>query len=137
MSRKTMNKTKTNWTSVKGFTLLEIMIVCAIIAVVAAVAIPSIVRGRSTAQMNACINNLSQLDAAKTAWGTAMHADPSTVPAASVIQPYLGRGSNGTLPVCPCDTNKSFTTSYSLQSIGTTPVCRIGSAFSTNPHVLH
>jgi Tfp pilus assembly protein FimT len=113
------------------------MIVCAIIAIVAAVAIPNIVRGRSTAQMNACINNLSQLDAAKSAWATAMRADPSTVPAASVIQPYLGRGSAGTLPSCPCDTNKSFTTSYSLQSIGTTPICLIGSAFTNYAHVLH
>lgn len=132
-----MNESKTNFAWSRGFTLLEIMIVCAIIAIVAAVAIPNIVRARATAQMNACINNMSQLDAAKSAWATAMRADPSTVPASSSIQPFLGRGSAGTLPICPCDTNKSFATSYSLQAVGTVPICLIGSSYAKEPHILH
>lgn len=131
-----MNESKTNFTRNGGFTLLEIMIVCAIIAIVAVVAIPNIVRGRATAQMNACVNNMSQLDAAKSAWATAMRADPSTVPSSSSIQPFLGRGSTGTLPICPCDTNKSFSTSYSLRSVGSTPICLIGSSYSVEPHIL-
>lgn len=48
----------------KGFTLVEIMIVVAIIAILAAVAIPNFVRYRKTSQMNACISNLKQLQAA-------------------------------------------------------------------------
>ena len=48
----------------KGFTLVEIMIVVAIIAILAAVAIPNFVRYRKTSQMNACISNLKQIQTA-------------------------------------------------------------------------
>ena len=48
----------------KGFTLVEIMIVVAIIAVLAAVAIPNFVRYRKNSQANACISNLKQLQTA-------------------------------------------------------------------------
>ena len=48
----------------KGFTLVEIMIVVAIIAILAAVAIPNFVRHRKTSQMNACISNLKQIQGA-------------------------------------------------------------------------
>ena len=48
----------------QGFTLVEIMIVVAIIAILAAVAIPNFVRYRKTSQMNACISNLKQIQAA-------------------------------------------------------------------------
>ena len=48
----------------KGFTLVEIMIVVAIIAVLAAVAIPNFIKYRKTSQMNACISNLKQIQTA-------------------------------------------------------------------------
>lgn len=50
--------------SKKGFTLIEIMIVVAIIGILAAIAIPNFVRYRKTAQMNACIGNLKQIQSA-------------------------------------------------------------------------
>ncbi|HZV36220.1 MAG TPA: prepilin-type N-terminal cleavage/methylation domain-containing protein, partial [Verrucomicrobiae bacterium] len=51
-----------------GFTLIEIMIVVAIIGLLAAIAIPNFVHARTTAQQNACINNLRQIDGAKQEW---------------------------------------------------------------------
>jgi prepilin-type N-terminal cleavage/methylation domain-containing protein len=60
---------KTNQTVRKaGFTLVEIMIVVAIIGLLAAIAIPNFIKARATSQQNACINNLRQIDGAINEW---------------------------------------------------------------------
>ena len=48
-------------TSERGFTLVEIMIVVAIIALLAAIAIPNVLRGRATANETAAIGNVRAL----------------------------------------------------------------------------
>lgn len=51
-----------------GFTLVEIMIVVAIIGLLAAIAIPNFVRARESAQLNSIANNLRILEGAKEQW---------------------------------------------------------------------
>jgi prepilin-type N-terminal cleavage/methylation domain-containing protein len=48
-----------------AFTLVEIMIVVAIIGLLASIAIPAFMKARTQSQASACINNLRQMDAAK------------------------------------------------------------------------
>jgi prepilin-type N-terminal cleavage/methylation domain-containing protein len=85
------NKTSRN----SGFTLVEIMIVVAIIGLLAAIAIPNFVRARTTSQKNACINNLRQIDGAKQQWALENNQTGSAACTSANIDPYMGRGATG------------------------------------------
>ena len=97
-------------------------IMAAILVGIAAIAIPNFIKARNSSCANACVNNLRCIDSAKRQWALEKDVtDRSAVPLASDIQPYLGRSSNGTLPYCPGDTNRSFATSYLINNLGTMP----------------
>jgi prepilin-type N-terminal cleavage/methylation domain-containing protein len=83
----------------EGFTLVEIMIVVAIIGLLASIAIPNFVRARKTAQRNLCINNLRIIDGAVQELRLERPADPVDQ---AHITPYLGRElPGGIFPRCP------------------------------------
>ncbi len=125
-------QTKVNRKS--GFTLVEIMIVVAIIGLLAAIAIPNFVRARTTSQQNACINNLRLIDGAKQQWALENKKVSSSSPAGSDLQAYLGRGT-GVLPTCPVDTSATFATSYTPNIVSMAPTCTLQNG-ATVPHVL-
>ena len=61
-----------------GFTLVEIMIVVAIIALLAAVAIPNVLRGRTTSNESAAVGNLRALVASMEMYRSVNNVYPTT-----------------------------------------------------------
>ncbi len=81
-----------------GFTLVEIMIVVAIIGLLAAIAIPNFVKARNTAQSNACINNMRQIDSAIQQWALEKGKKDTDAPVPAEVAEYI---KGNALPKCP------------------------------------
>ena len=111
-----------------GFTLVEIMIVVAIIGLLAAIAIPNFVKARTTAQANACINNLRQLDGAVQQWALENKQAANANVTIPDITPYIKLDSTGNLPGCPANGT------YGVTTVAEQPTCTLSTA--TPPHQL-
>jgi prepilin-type N-terminal cleavage/methylation domain-containing protein len=76
-----------------GFTLVEVMIVSAIIGLLASLAIPNLVRARDTSRLNIIYSNLRALDTAKEQWALDNNqASGTPVTDITVLSNYLRWG---------------------------------------------
>ncbi len=100
-----------------GFTLIEIMIVIAILAMIIAIAVPNFLKSRTHARMQVCIENLSQIESAKQLWGLEAGKQDGEVPVESdLVGPSLYIK---TMPQCPAGG------AYSFNGIGANATCDI------------
>ena len=70
----------------------------------------------AAAQMNACINNLRQIDAAKQQWALENNKTDNDIPTALELLPYLR---DAVFPVCPSGGI------YSINAVGVPPTCSL------------
>jgi prepilin-type N-terminal cleavage/methylation domain-containing protein len=103
-----------------GFTLVEIMIVVAIIGILIAIAVPGFIRARSQSRMKSCQENLTKIDGAKEQWALENNQGPGTAVAEGDIVVADGTGYLKNMP------NEPSGGTYSIEAVGTDPTCDTG-----------
>ena len=101
-----------------GYVSIGLMVV--MLPLYAAIAIPSFVRARTTAQQNNCINNLRQIDGAKDQWAIENNKLDSDLATPEVCAPYI----KGGWPTCPVGGQ------YSVTTVADDPACSVGAGHS-------
>jgi hypothetical protein len=97
------------------------------IGMLSAIAIPNFVKARQSAQQNACINNLHQIENAKQQWALENNKKSTDVPTQSDIQPFIDRAAKGTSLTCPSGGH------YTIGALNESPTCTIpGHALNGN-----
>jgi prepilin-type N-terminal cleavage/methylation domain-containing protein len=109
----------------KGFTLLEILIVVAILGILVGLAMPNFLKSRYRARQQMCIENLSQIESAKQIWGVEnAKKDGDVPPPDQLVGPTLYMKKQ---PLC------AGGGVYEFNAIGVNATCSLG---STDGHSL-
>ncbi len=86
-------KTKVSSTRPSGFTLAELMIVVAVIALLTTLAVPNLARARDTSRLNMIYTNLRAINHAKDQWAMENNKPSGTpVPDINVLSNYFRWG---------------------------------------------
>jgi prepilin-type N-terminal cleavage/methylation domain-containing protein len=112
-----------------GFTLVEIMIVIAIIGLLAGIALPAFWRARTNANASTCVEQLHQIEQATQDWALECKKGDNSAVEYDDIRPFL----KGKV-ICPAG-GTSFGDSYQITTVGEHPQCRIITS-GEHPHVL-
>jgi prepilin-type N-terminal cleavage/methylation domain-containing protein len=102
-----------------GFTLVELMIVVAIIGLLAGISTPSVLKARETSQLNAIINNLRVIENAKDQWAIEAKQGAGSQPLDTEIAPYMSTRSMPTPVVSEI---------YNINPVGTTATATLVSS---------
>jgi prepilin-type N-terminal cleavage/methylation domain-containing protein len=106
---------------IKGFTLVEIMIVVAIIGILIAIAVPGFIRARSQSRMKSCQENLTKIDGSKEQFALENNKKPGDpVTEADLVDVSGGTGYLKSFP------NEPSGYTYTIEVIGTNPTCTSG-----------
>ena len=111
----------------KAFTLVEIMIVVAIIGILIAIAVPGFVQARTTSRMRACQENLHKIDGAKEQWALEENKNVGDTPTQAELAPTDGTGYIRRWPTCPA------AGTYTIGAVGAEPTCSVAGHSLTPP----
>ena len=96
------------------------IVAAAFVPIVVLALLPAFIRARTTPAMNACVNNLRQLDGAKQQWELENHKTTNEVPTMEILRSFLVR---------PLVCLQGGT--YTPGRVGEAPRCSVG-----GPHAL-
>ena len=93
-----------------GFTLIELMIVIAIIAILAAILVPNFIRARAQGQLTACKSNLKNIGTALEMYSTDWSGKyPNPLALTKLTPNYLK-----SIPECPAAASNTYTLSSTV-----------------------